>query len=224
LSRLAIIYADDEAIAIRAAGDFALLCPRDQKLAEAADGVFDAGDRWTLASAAVDFEAQGVAVGHVVTLSKEGTFRGPEDLAVAAVSGGSVTLRRKGHDAGVGQPPGPVAGVAGVRFAVATLAPQAERASYDLNRRYGIDDLIAGRRTAELYDPRDVADVCVLTVLWTQYLAMARHAGEMADDFAAKSRAFKADLDEMLARVSVRWTPVSGPSRNTGSFTTRISR
>ena len=62
------IYATDEDIALRATADFAILCPRDQKLAAGSDGSFDPSDRWTLQSASVDFSAQGVLPGQVVQL------------------------------------------------------------------------------------------------------------------------------------------------------------
>src|SRR5947199_54246 len=49
------LYATDEDIVLRASADFALLCPRDQKLASGTDGTFMPDDRWTLHSTAVDF-------------------------------------------------------------------------------------------------------------------------------------------------------------------------
>jgi hypothetical protein len=155
-------------------------------------------------------------------------FRPPgEALAIASVSPGAVTLRRKGQPAGVGQPPGPDAVVTGVAFLVTTLGPQIERASYDLNRRYGIDDLIAGRRAADLYDPREVNEATVLTVLHRQYLSMSRETGEHRDTFAAKAELIKAELDELLARVVVHWLPAvaAGPREtSTARFSTRLSR
>ena len=146
---------------------------------------------------------------------------------VVSVAPGAVTLRRKGQTAGAGQPPGPSTGLAGVEFAIATLGPQIERACYDLNRRYGVDDLVTGRRASDLYEPREVCEAAVLTVLSRQYLAMSRETGEQGDAFAAKARLAKQELDDLLDRVVVRWASSTalGPSPATSSrFGTRITR
>lgn len=226
---LTTVYATDEDIALRAAGDFPLLCPRDQKLAEGTDGAFGPTDPWTLTSDAVDFAAQGLTPGLVVQLLKPTSLFAPpgEAFAVHAVAPGAITLRRKGQATGMGQPPGPPFVQTGISFLVATLAPQIERASYDLNRRYGIDDLIAGRRSVDLYDPREVNEATVLTVLCRQYLSMSRETGEHRDTFSAKAAQVKCELDDLLARVVVRWLPadVAG-SRDTLTtrFSTRLTR
>ena len=47
------LYATDEDVALRAPADFPLLCPPGQVQAAGTDGCFQAGDRWTLTSAAV---------------------------------------------------------------------------------------------------------------------------------------------------------------------------
>ena len=229
MSTLTIVYATDEDIALRAPADFAILCPRDQKLAAGSDGTFLPNDPWTLRSASVDFSARGLAPGQVVQLTKPtATFRPPgESLVVVSVAPGAVTLRRKGQPAGAGQPPGPSAGLAGVEFAIATLGPQIERASYDLNRRYGVDYLVMGRRASDLYDPREVCEAAVLTVLSRQYLAMSRETGDGRDPFAAKALLAKAELDDLLDRVVVRWGSPTVPgsaSPATGRFSTRITR
>ena len=86
------IYATDEDIVLRASSDFALLCPRDQKLASGTDGAFDPSDRWCLRSASVDFSAQGVRPGQVVQLlGPPATFRAPGDLLI--VASGRATTR-----------------------------------------------------------------------------------------------------------------------------------
>jgi hypothetical protein len=218
------VYATDEDLALAASADFALLCPRDQVLAVGADGAFAAVDRWTLTSATADFAAQGVGPGHVVQLlGPSPRFRAPgEALAVEATGPGWVRLRRKGQAPGAGQPPGPAGGLTGVEFLVTSLAPQIERASFDLNRRYGIDDLTAGRRAADLYDPREVRDAVVLAVLHGQYAAMARGTSGAPDPFAVKARQARGALDELLARVVVHWT--ARPGAGTTRFHTRIER
>lgn len=228
MSTLTTVYANDEDVALRAAGDFALLCPRDQKVAAGGDGAFAASGRWTLTSASVDFEASGLAAGQVVQLlGPTSAFRPPgESLVVVAAASGALTLRRKGQAAGVGLPPGPIGGLGGVEFLVATLGPQLEAASYDLNRRYGIDDLVSGRRSSDLYDPREVRDATVLTVLYRQYSAMSREAGNPRDALAAKAQQSKAELEELLGRVIVHWLPAVGPGgpAATSRFSTRLAR
>jgi hypothetical protein len=228
MTTLATVYAKDEDVALRAAGDFALLCPRDQKLAAGTDGAFAGSDRWTLTSATVDFGACGLVAGQIVQLlGPTSAFKPPgESLAVVGSAPGMVTLRRKGEAAGVGQPPCPGGGLLGVEFLVATLGPQLEAASYDLNRRYGIDDLVSGRRSSDLYDPREVRDATVLTVLYRQYWAMSREAGNPQDTLAAKAQQFKAELEELLGRVIVHWLPAIGPGGGAASsrFGTRLAR
>lgn len=242
MSTLSTVYATDEDIALRAAADFAILCPADQTLASGADGAFTPDNPWTLISPGVNFAAQGVSAGQVVQLTRPITaFPPPGDaLVVAAVAAGTVTLRRKGQAPGVGQPPGTSSGLVNVAFAVATLGPQIESASYELNRRFGIDDLVAGRRAADLYDPREIQQAAVLTVLVRQYQAMSRAGGEQGDTFDAKARALAAELDDLLGRVVVRWGPSpyspgatpQGPAASpywnvnppTSRFSTRLSR
>jgi hypothetical protein len=227
-----IPYATDEDIALRASADFPLLCPRDQKLASATDGVLFASAPWTLTSATVDFQALGVAAGQIVQLERAGQMAAIECLVVVGTAPGSVTLRRKGQPAGVGMPPGTASGLSGVTFRVATLGPQIALASADVNRRFGISDgLYPGRSPSELADPSEIRDAVVLTVLYRQYLDASRVMGGLeggsADHFAAKARAVKAELDDLLARLAVHWNrsfdrDALGPA--TTRFGTRMSR
>ncbi len=219
------LYATDEDIALRVPADFPMLCPRDQKLTSGIDGSFAPSDPWTLLSPSVDFSACGLAPGQVVSLTKPtASFKPPGDaLVVASVTNGAVTLRRKGQPARMGQSPGTAAGLTGVEFAVTTLAPQIERATYDLNRRYGIDDLVTGRRTSDMYDPREVREAAVLTVLSNQYLAMSRETGDPRDPFAAKAELAKLELEDLLDRVVVHWRSEAS-SPGTSRFCTRIVR
>ena len=213
MTTLTTVYATDEDIAVRAPADFPILCPRDQKLAWGADGAISPNSPWTLTSSTVDFSARGLAPGNVVQLLKPvANFRPPGDaLVVASVAPFAVTLRRKGLATGAGQPPGSGAVLTGVEFTANTLGPQIERASYDLNRRFGIDDLVAGRRAADLYDPREIREATVLSVLYRQYVAMSRETGEQQDAFAAKAALLKAELDDLLDRLVVRWGPAGAP-------------
>jgi hypothetical protein len=221
-------YATDEDIALRASADYHLLCPKDQNLAWGVDGVFSVSDRWTLTSQSVDFLANGLTPGQIVRLTQPVAFFKPpgDSLVVAVVAPNKVTLRRKGQLLGMGQPPGPLDGASQVEFAVTTLGPQIERASYDLNRRFGIDDLIAGRRSSDLFDPREVREATVLTVLHRQYLESSRGTEERVDSFALKSQRYKQELDDLLDRTVVHWTSACGTTtpESTTRLSTRLSR
>lgn len=220
--RLSIVYASDEDVAVRATGDYAVLTPYWQKLAFGTDGVFAPGDSWTLASATLDFEAAGVRSGHVASLRKPSSlFKGAgELLAVESSSGNRLTLRRIGARAGEGAPPSPAVGASGVEFMIATLWPQIEEASFDLNRRFNIDPRVSGRSPDALRDRRDLRAACVLTVLVQRYAAETR-ADE--GDFALKLRRLNSELSEVLARLELRWNSASG-GRETSLFSTRIVR
>lgn len=221
-SRLTTLYAADEDVAVHAPGDFAVLAPVWQKLAQGVDGVFSPGPAWTLTSATSDFEAAGARPGHVVQLRKpSSTFKGTGELfAVAEASSGSLTIRRIGMSAGVGAPPAPASGLSGVEFLIATLDPQIEEASFELNRRFAIDPLIPGRTPSDLRDVRELRRACVLGVLARRYAAEARGAD---GDFAQKLRQAEAELAEALARLEIRWG--SATDRASSSiFSTRIVR
>lgn len=229
MTTLSTVYATDEDIALRVAADFSILCPKDQKLAAGVDGVFDSSDRWTLRSASVDFSNLGPSAGQVVLLTKPIASFKPqgEALAIVSTAPGAVTLRRKGLLPQVGQPPAPSSGLAGVEFSITTLGPQIEDASYSLNRRFGIDDLVAGRQASSLYDPREVREATVLTVLCRQYLSLSREAGQDGDGFAAKAAAFKQELDDLLARAELHWKPANATGNtelSTSRFSTRLVR
>ena len=218
-----IAYASDEDIALRAPSDYTLLCPYDQKVVAGVDGLFTADDPWTLQSASVNFALQGLVPGHIVQLTRPvAVFRAPGEMfAVESVKNGSVTLRRKGQISGSGQPPCSHPPCSNVEFLVTTFAPQLQRVSYELSKRYGIDDLVSGRRTSDLYDPREVREAVVLSVLHARYLDQSREAGNNPDIFAQKSRLILAELDDLLARAVLNWLPSGIP---TTRFSTRITR
>jgi len=230
------VYATDEDIALRASTDFSSLCPRDQVFAVGTDGVFAASDLWTLTSASVDFAAFGLTPGLLVRLTKPTTAFGPngELFAIQSVATGAITLRRKGQAVSVGQPPAPIGGLSGVEFAVRSLGPQIELASYDLDRRFGIDECVPGRRSVDLHDQHQLREAVVLSVLYKQYLDQSRQfAGRIADPsetpgdvYAAKARIARAELDEVLDRLALRWNAVDVASRSiaTTRFSTRLSR
>jgi hypothetical protein len=220
--RLTVLYADDEDVAVHAPGDFAVLAPAWQKVAQGVDGVFAAGPTWTLTSAASDFEAAGARPGHVVQLRKPSSvFKGVGELfAVAGASGSALTIRRIGMAANVGAPPAPTSGLSAVEFLIATLDPQIEEASFELNRRFAIDPLVPGRTPSDLRDVRELRRACVLSVLIRRYAAESRGAD---GDFARKLRQAESELAETLARLEVRWGSVADlPSSS--FFSTRIVR
>jgi hypothetical protein len=220
---LSTVYASDENVAVRCSGDFPILAPDWQKVAYGADGAFAPGSPWTLTSATVDFGAAGAAFGHVVALRKPASaFKGSgELLAVETASGAALSLRRIGAKAGAGAPPAPVSGLVGVEFVVATLAPQIEEASFDLNRRFNIDPSVPGRTPADLHDLRELRQACVLTVLARRYAAETR--GDRGD-FALKLQQARDELSEVLARLEVRWGAGGSDGRSTSLFSTRIVR
>lgn len=221
--RLSTLYASDEDVAVRATGDFAILAPAWQKAAQGTDGAFAPGSPWTLVSESVDFSAAGVHDGHVVQLRKPATaFKGAGELfAVARAAGGSLTLRRIGSAEGLGAAPAPASGLTGVEFLIATLDPQIDEASFELNRRFNIDPLLPGRTPADLRDLRELRQACVLSVLVQRYAAETR-GGE--GDFALKLQHTRTEHSEALARLELRWG--SGPSDRSSSsyFSTRIVR
>jgi hypothetical protein len=222
------VYATDEDVALRASADFAIICPKDQKLASGSDGTIADSDLWTLTSPTVDFQANGIRPGNIVQLTQPTSVYKPpgESFAVVSVAPKTMTLRRKGQPPGVGQPVSS-GGLSKIEFLVTTFLPQLTQASYDLDRRYGIDDLIAGRRPCDLIDPQEVLEATVLTVLYRQYLDMSRGGDERSDTFAAKARSFKQELDDLLATTVLHWAASPGlpsSSQSTTRFSTRISR
>ncbi|WP_165251168.1 hypothetical protein [Paludisphaera soli] len=218
---LATVYCTDEDLAIRCPTDLRILTPADSLAAAGSDGAFAAGLPWTLGSATVDFEAQGVAPGSLIHL-EGGAIRGSGGyFVVDSVAGPVVGLRRIGMASGLGQPPAPAAGMTGVRFAVTTLAPQIEQASDELNRRFGIDPTSSLRGPTAVYDLRELQEAAMLTVLLRQYTLSTR-TGD--GDFAFKVRELKASLDAAAARLQVRWGPTGSDAPTSGVFGMRIVR
>ena len=219
------VYATDEDIAVRAGGDFVTLCPSWQQMAAGTDGVFSSGTPWVLTSSSVDFGSNGVSPNQVVQLvgPKIQYPGGGQLLAIDSVStdGYSLTLRRLHKDLNVGQPPGPPAGLTGVSFVINTLDPQIEEASFDIKRRFGIDETIVDRQSSWIFDLRDLRIATVLTVLVRRYTAEARGQN---GDFVRKIDLFRRELMEVLDRVQVRWGPFGNSSEPSTMFGCKISR
>ena len=160
------VYATDEDIAVRAGGDFITLCPPWQQMAAGTDGFFSSGSPWVLNSTATNFATNGVAPNQVVWLTgpKANFPGGGQLLAIDSVSGSSITLRRLHKDLNVGNPPAPSAGLTPVTFTINTLDPQTEEASFDIKRRFGIDETIVDRQSQWIFDLRDLRIATVLSV------------------------------------------------------------
>lgn len=218
-------FCTDEDIAARFKADFPLLCDREW-MAQGTDGTFVAGTPWALTSASNTFDLQGVARGNVILLKTSSNMPfGSAGMmfAVDSALGSTVNLRRINQGALLGMPPVGPGGLAGVTFAVPTLAGQIELATYDIEKRFGISDFIYGRRQNDLWDAREVRDVTVLTVAYKRFLDLARQ-GESNDVYFSKYKTVKQELDDMLARVAIHWADVPLPMAETNRFSTRISR
>lgn len=199
------VYALDEDIAVRAGGDFVTLCPAWQMIATGNDGYFTAGSPWTLNSNAINFAANQVQPGMVVQLTAPKVVfpGGGLLLAVDSVSpAGALNLRKLHQQPGAGQPPVPPAGQTNVTFAINTLWPQIEEASFDIKRRFAIDENIVDRTSSWIYDLRDLRMVTVLQVLLARYIQEAR--GDKGD-FPRKIELIRCELSGVLDRVEVRW-------------------
>jgi len=217
------VYATDEDIAVRAGGDWFLLCPAWQQMAAGNDGFFNPGTPWVLNSTLVSFASNGVAPNQVVQLSgPKSSFPGSGLLlAIDSVSGSSITLRRLHKDLNVGQPPAPAAGLTGVTFTINTLDPQTEEASFDIKRRFGIDETIAYRSSTWVFDLRDLRMATILTVLKDRYTAEARTE---RGDWSYKINAIRSQLDQVLDRVQVRWGVFGNSAEASTIFNCKISR
>ncbi len=217
------VYCTDEDILVRAGGDFVVLCPPWQQMGAGLDGVFGAGSPWVLTSASVSFAANGVGPNQVVWLTapKSQYPGGGQILAIDSVQGNSITLRRPHQDLYVGQPPGPPAGLTAVAFAINTLDPQIEEASFDIKRRFGIDENMTNRTSTWIYDLRDLRMATVLMVLFDRYTQESR--GQKGD-FETKIDRVRQQLDDVLARVQVRWGPFGNSAEPSTLFGCKVSR
>jgi hypothetical protein len=220
------VYATDEDVLVRAGGDFVLLCPAWQQMASGADGVFASGSPWVLTSASVNFQANGVNPNQVVQLTapRANFPGGGAFLAIDSVSAGAITLRRPHKDLNVGQPPAPAGGLTSVAFTINTLDPQIEEATYILKRRYAIDDTTGqnvNRQSSWIYDLRELREATVLTVLLQRYTQEQRTE---RGDFPLKVRQIRQELDDVLARVQIRWGPFGNSSEPSTLFGCKLSR
>jgi hypothetical protein len=217
------VYATDEDILVKASGDFITLAPSWQCMAKGVDGVFAPSSPWVLTSSTINFATNGVQPNQVVSLTgPKSQYPGGGDLlAIDSVSGNSITLRRPHKDLNVGMPPAPAAGLTNVAFSITTFDPQIEEASFDLKRRFGIDENITFRDSTWIYDLRDLRMVVVLTVLYDRYTAELRSD---RGDWQRKMGHIRTMRDEVLDRVQVRWGPYGNSAEPSTVFSCKISR
>ena len=216
---ISVLYATDEHVYVRDPGNFADLVPDAQLVASGTAGVLSG---WTLADPSASF-AGSVLPGMIVAVVPTTDYPDPPPAryAVSAVSPTSLTLATPGM--GLlptpisGSPPAP--GACG--YAIKTLLPQIEDASYDLNRLFGIDDAYFDRSAGLLYDARELRQACVLTVLKNLYTSEARTKD---GDWAAKAAAARADLDALLDRLNIKWGRSGEAEISTSSWSRRITR
>lgn len=222
-SSLTTIYATDEDVVALAGADFQVLASRWHAFARGADGVFAAGDPWTLTSGSNDFAAQGLLPNMVVQLLKPAAnFPGSGDLlAVETVAAHALGLRRVGEAVGVGQPPAPAAGLAQVQFLVTSLRRQLEDTSYLLNEQFSIDPALALRTPGDVYDLRVMRRLTVYQTVLRLYANQNRTSkGDFADKVDYYSEAYEAEL----AGANLRWGTRGDQQPATSRFSTRVTR
>src|SRR5262245_31103195 len=194
------VFATDEDILVKASGDFVTLAPAWQCMARGSDGVFANGQPWVLTSASVNFTTNGVQPNQVVALTgpKPQYPGGGDLLAIDSVSGSSITLRRPHKELNVGQPPAPSGGLTGVVVSILTYDPQIEEATFDIKRRFAIDENTPFRASSWVYDLRDLRMLTVLTVIYDRYTAELRSD---RGDWQRKMGHIRNLRDEVLDRV-----------------------
>lgn len=217
------VFCDDEDIAIKAGGDFILLVPRWQRLAYGTDGAF-AAQSWRMTSASATFTGD-VGNGNVIWLTKPAYFSngGGEIMAVSSVvNDTTIVVRRLGLTDGRGVPPGGTSAQTGVEYAVPTLIPQIYEATRELERRLGIDANTVGRTVDDVRDLHDLQLATVLTVLIDRISTSLQSDAQSI--WNNKLRNYSAELDDVLARLRVRWGPVGSIEPEESPFTMRFGR
>ena len=203
------LLATDAEIALLCTQDYPGITPNAWRLAQGTDG---SATGLAFSSVAVNFETYGVVPGMVLGLGESSKPRG-DLLEITAVSGTSLTLKRLGMDAGVGMGPTLASGVANYTFEVPTCYAAIAEATATLRAKYGAS------ASSDL-----LRHACRLTVLCRLYGAAHQLAGlaqETGDNYRAKYRQYKAELDAVTATLDATYgptpddsaAPASGPRR-----------
>ena len=154
------------------------LAPTWQCMASGTDGFFNPRAPWVLNSRTVKFRSRAIAPNQVVCLSgPKAQYPGGGDLlAIDSVSadGTNLTLRRPYKDLNIGCRRRRPRGLTGVTFKITTFDPQIAAATFDIKRRFGIDENITFRDSSWIYDLQDLRYADVLTVLYDRYTAELR--------------------------------------------------
>lgn len=221
------VYASDELVAIRARGDYINLSAQSEQLAFGNDGQITSGSPWTLTSASVDFNAQGVQPQNIVVLKgPNGAGMGtPRMFAVDGVSPNTLMLRMINQAPGIGQPP-TLSGATSITFTINTFASLIEDASWDLKNRYALDEMIPFHSSPWLYVGleapfRDLRAACVLKVLIEAYSIEARTKD---GDWPKKLTIFQREYQEVLERLQLRFGPFGTSQPPITSFSCGLSR
>jgi hypothetical protein len=233
MATLSTVYATDEDVAVRATGDYMVVCPEDQKVASGTDGVIDPAGPWQFTSATGNFTTRGLAPGHVIRLGGgmadakpvREVFGATGDLFIVDTvdTDTQLTLRRIRQPSGLGMPPG-VAVLSGIPFKVLTFAPQIEENSYDINKRFQVDPTLPFRSADSLFDIRELRQLAVLGTLKWAYFNAWRNSQQ--DAYLAKGKVARDDYCELRDRLVLHWTASSGSGQQspTTPFSTRLSR
>jgi hypothetical protein len=221
LMRLSPLYCTDEDVFLRAPQDWQHLVPQDQVLAGGSDGVIAAGSPWVLTSASCDFQSRGVGANRVVMLTGPASaFKAPAFMAVNAVGPNALSMRLAGFATLMGQPAAPL-GLTGIAFKILTVEPWIDGAVYDANKFFGIDSLSYDRAPSKLYDQRELLQFTVLTVLRRIYISAAK---TKEGDYNLKLALVTAELEDLTARLTVRWGARGNSQPATSVFGARMRR
>ena len=217
------VYATDEDVAVRCTGDFITLCPAWQSYGAGTDGFFSANAPWAFNSVGTNFANQNVQPNCVLWLSgPKSTYPGSGQLlGVDTVVGNTLNLRRLHQDLNIGNPPGPSAGLTGITWAIPTLYPQIEEASFDLKQRFGIDESITFRYSSWIYDLRVLRMATIASVLRDRYRAETRTE---RGDFIIKANSISKELERYIDQLQVRWGPYGNSAEASTVFSCKVTR
>ena len=118
-------------------------------------------------------------------------------------------------------PPGPAAGPVRHHVLDHDVRPADRAASFDIKRRFGIDENITFRDSSWIYDLQDLRMAVVLTVLYDRYTAELRSD---RGDWVRKMGHIRNQRDDIIDRVQVRWGPYGNSAEPSTNLGCKISR